>query len=284
MPSARRVLSGLVRRLPGARALWRRMRPPRQGLGPAAPPLARVTHVEEGNQWYHPPLAGPSTFVTDVSSAKAVRGMLDVLGRLSSDSYLEFLSRYGRRGLEEFGESWIYADINTVLYGLAEGLGADSYLEIGVRRGRSMAMVAAQRPRCHLVGFDLWKENYAGMSNPGPRLVRAELERIGHAGPLELISGDSRVTVPEYLREHPDRFFDLVTVDGDHSAQGARADILNVLPRIKCGGALVFDDIANPAHPDLMDVWTRLVARNKGFASWSFAETGFGVAFAIKRY
>jgi predicted O-methyltransferase YrrM len=92
------------------------------------------------------------------------------------------------------------------------------------------------------------------------------------------------VTVPEYFRRHPDRFFDLITVDGDHSAAGAAADIENVMPRLKIGGALVFDDIANPAHPELREVWDRVVARSDRFASWSFSELGFGIAFAIKRY
>lgn len=275
-------LRRFLARVPGARVLWDRVKPVHRR--PEAPALSRPTYVEEGNQWYNPLLAGPSTFLADVSGAKAVRGALEILDRLSPDRYLEFLVRYCRRGLEEFGESWIYADINTVLYGLSERLGVESYLEIGVRRGRSMAVVAAQRPGCHLTGFDLWVEDYAGMPNPGAAFVRDELRRVRHAGPLELITGDSQVTVPEYFGRNPDRFFDLVTVDGDHSAAGARADLLNVIPRLKCGGALVFDDIANPAHPELADVWEQVVARNDRFASYAFAELGFGIAFAIKRY
>jgi predicted O-methyltransferase YrrM len=282
MISARRIGRSLLARVPGARALYERWRPvhPR----PAAPAISRLTYFEEGNQWYRPLLAGPSTFLDDVSGMKAVRGALDVLGRLSPDQYLEFLAGYCRRGLEEFGASWVYADINTVLWGLSGRLGAERYLEIGVRRGRSMAMVAAQRPGCHLVGFDLWIEGYAGMPNPGPDFVRDELRRVGHAGQLELVAGDSRVTVPEYFGRHPDRFFDLITVDGDHTRAGAAADIENVIPRLKVGGALVFDDIANPSHPELLEVWERLVARSDRFASWSFSELGFGIAFAMKRY
>lgn len=282
MISARRIGRSLLARVPGARALYERWRPAH--ARPAAPALGRLTYIEEGNQWYRPLLAGPSTFIDDVSGMKAVRGALDVLDRLSADQYLEFLVRYCRRGLEEFGASWVYADINTVLWGLSGRLGTERYLEIGVRRGRSMAMVAAQRPTSHLVGFDQWIEGYAGMPNPGPDFVRDELRRIGHGGQLELVAGDSRVTVPEYFRRHPGRFFDLITVDGDHSAAGAEADIENVMPRLTIGGALVFDDIANPAHPELLEVWDRLVARSDRFASWAFSELGFGIAFAIKRY
>jgi len=122
------------------------------------------------------------------------------------------------------------------------------------------------------------------MPNPGPNFVREELQRVGHRGPVELIAGDSRATVPEYFRRHPDRFFDLVTVDGDHSAAGARADLSNVVSRIKCGGVLVFDDIANPAHPELREVWEESIVRSDRFACWAFADLGFGIAFGIKRY
>lgn len=282
MIPARRIGRSLLARVPGARALYGRWRP--AGARPVAPAIGRMTHSEEGNQWYHPVLAGPSTFADDVAGMKAVRGALDVLDRLSPDQYLEVLARYCRRGLEEFGASWAYADINTVLWGLSGRLGVERYLEIGVRRGRSMAMVAAQRPRCLLTGFDLWIEGYAGMPNPGPDLVREELRRVGHVGTLDLVAGDSRVTVPEYFRRHPDRYFDLITVDGDHTADGAAADIENVMPRLKVGGALVFDDIANPAHPGLLEVWDRVVARSGRFACWSFSELGFGIAYAIKRY
>lgn len=90
--------------------------------------------------------------------------------------------------------------------------------------------------------------------------------------------------MPRYVRQHPDRYFDLITVDGDHSRAGARIDLANVIPRLKRGGVLVFDDICNPDHPSLGRVWDRLVGRRERFASYSFTELGFGIAFAIKKY
>jgi predicted O-methyltransferase YrrM len=167
--------------------------------------------------------------------------------------------------------------------GLARRLGAENYLEIGVRRGRSMAMVASQVPDCRIVGFDIWMDNYAGMENPGPSLVREELARVGYAGSVEFIDGDSKETVPAYFTAHPNEYFDLITVDGDHSTEGARRDLQNVKPRVKIGGALVFDDISHYMHPTLASVWKSEVEDDSGFASYSFAEVGFGVAFAIRR-
>jgi predicted O-methyltransferase YrrM len=134
-----------------------------------------------------------------------------------------------------------------------------------------------------MVGFDLWVENYAGMENPGKEFVRKELDRVGFRGSVEFVDGDSRQTVPRYFAEHPDLFFDLITVDGDHSTEGARRDLLHVIPRLKVGGALVFDDICSQYHPELGPLWRAVTADAQKFSSYSFTDAGFGIGFAIKK-
>lgn len=265
------VLSRALRRLRGI--------PP----SPSPPLQPRSTYAETGNQWYFPPLAGPASFLSDVVGAEPVTLALNVLDVLSPDAYVDFVRNFYKAGLTNIGPSWVYADINTVLMGLARRLGAENYLEIGVRRGRSMAMVASQVPDCRIVGFDMWVDDYAGMENPGPAHVRDELKRVGYAGSLKFIDGDSKDTVPAYFAAHPNEYFDLITVDGDHSTEGARRDLRNVIPRLKIGGALVFDDISNQSHPTLASVWRSEVEDDSRFASYSFAEVGFGVGFAIRR-
>jgi hypothetical protein len=58
----------------------------------------------------------------------------------------------------------------------------------------------------------------------------------------------------------------------------------DVLPRLAIGGAIVFDDIAHPAHPELNGVWQSLVVNDDRFSSWSFRDAGYGVGFAIRKY
>ena len=65
--------------------------------------------------------------------------------------------------------------------------------------------------------------------------------------------------LPSLFRQRPELTFDLITVDGDHTPRGARRDILDVLPRLRIGGVLVFDDVRHPYHPKLGDVWRRAV-------------------------
>ena len=118
------------------------------------------------------------------------------------------------------------------------------------------------------------------LARPGPDFVRKELAAVGHAGNVTLLAGDSRRTVPAFLRAHPDLYFDLITVDGDHSVEGAAIDLANTLPRLKVGGILVFDDIASAPH--LKRVWEKVIERESRFVSWQFSEAGAGVAAAIR--
>jgi predicted O-methyltransferase YrrM len=233
--------------------------------------------------WYHPVLLGPSTLGNLAAKPATLRQAIRILEHLESDEYVRYLFAYYQVGLERFGDAWYYADIVTTLLAAAQVLRPQSYLEIGVRRGRSMAMVAATCPECDIVGFDQWIADYAGMPNPGSDFVRAEMAKLGFAGRLQLIDGNSHETLPRFFAEHPDTFFDLITVDGDHSKQGAAQDLRDVLARIKLGGVLVFDDICHPSLPHLRDVWQRIVVADGRFATWEFTELGYGIALAVRR-
>ncbi len=254
----------------------------RRHKSPRTPCVARNSYEEPGNQWYRPTLGGASTLSEYVVGGAGVRDALATLERLSPDDYQEYLARFYRKGLEQFGDRWRYADINTALIGLARVLQPAAYLEIGVRRGRSLAMLASQASACHIVACDLFLERYAGMDNPGPDFVRAELTRVGFTGPLDFLLGDSHQVLPKYFKKHPDAFFDLITVDGDHSEAGALADLQTVMPRVKIGGALIFDDVSNPSHPELRRVWSETIASRPDFSTFTFDEIGFGIGLAVR--
>ena len=216
--------------------------------------------------------------------AGSIRAVLDVMSRISSDGYIEFLQHYFGDGLNKYGEDWRYADLTTALWAAATTIHPRQYLEIGVRRGRSLSVVACAEPTVNIAGFDLWMADYAGMPNPGSTWVRDELARVGHLGHLELVEGDSLTSVPRYLSRDPGLFFDLITVDGDHSHRGASFDLRHVLPRLAIGGVVVFDDIVHPKHPWLAKVWHRYVASQARFDSWNFTALGFGVGVGVRKY
>jgi predicted O-methyltransferase YrrM len=245
-----------------------------------------VSHVSAPGktQWYPPIMVGADTIAARLFDRRLIESAIELMKRLTPDDYTSFLTEYYTDGLRRFGSSWRYADIVTVLLCLSETLEPSSYLEIGVRRGRSVAAVASLRPHCSLFLLDMWVENYAGMENPGADFVHSELARVGHQGTIRFVNGDSHETLPALFAQLPDATFDLITVDGDHETKGAFQDLRDVLPRLNLGGAVVFDDLCHPLHPELAEVWRELVASDQRYSSFTYHDVGYGVGFAIRKH
>jgi predicted O-methyltransferase YrrM len=272
MPGNRSVLDKLGARLASE---WERRRPlPRVRYLANTPAVGRGGPLD--------PLFPPNTETLGAAamSHEAQDFVVGVLKKLTPVAEPDEELIFYEWGQAKFGSYWRLVDMMTLLRAAALIVRPEAYLEIGVRRGRSSAIVAATCPSCDIYGFDLWREDYAGSPNPGPDFVRAQLAAVGHAGSLTLTSGDSRETVPAFLREHPGLFFDLITVDGDHSVEGASADLANALPRLKVGGVIVFDDITSA--PLLTRVWRDMVARDTRFLAQEYRDVGPGVAAAVR--
>ena len=243
----------------------------------------RGLYQPNGIPWLLPVQYGASTLHELACSPQTIQRVCDALEHLESDDYLEFMLGWYASGQKTFGANWRYIDLLTILQATAQALQPRNYLEIGVRRGRSLAVVAAAAPACDLFGFDLWMQDYAGMPNPGPDFVRSELQKLNHRGHLELISGDSHQTVPDFFQQHPGLEFDLITVDGDHSEAGARLDLETVIPHLSVGGVLVMDDITHPQHRYLERIWDDLLGDKAKYSCGKFGELGYGVAWAVRK-
>ena len=244
-----------------------------------------TTYFSENFMLYEPHLAGSSTFKYLLTSSNTASEVLKILESLTpGEVSLEYVINFYKKGLSKFGENWKYADINTAIYTFSKLLEIENYLEIGVRRGRSMSVFASQSKSANIYGFDMWIPDYAGSENPGESLVREELNKFGYQGKLTLIDGDSKKTIPKFFRQNQDLYFDLITVDGDHSIGGAKRDIINVIERLKIGGVIVFDDISSQEHPYLNKLWNKLIKKSDRFYSYEYSDLGLGVAFAIRKY
>ena len=239
--------------------------------------------LQDEPQWLNPVQLGTGTLHKRALDPATLASVRDVLDRLVGDPFIDFMRRYYALGQERFGSAWGFLDQLTVLHAAASLARPRRYLEIGVFRGRSLAVVASAAPEAELYGFDMWVQGYAGLENVGPDLVREQLRRVGHRGRVELVSGSSHETVPAFLATHPDLSFDLVTVDGDHTEAGARRDLETVLPRVAVGGVLVFDDLRHPKCPWLERVWDEVVGGHSAFLAAKYTEVGWGVGFAVRR-
>lgn len=203
-------------------------------------------------------------------------------------------------------------EIRSALRAIARAIQPRSYLEIGTRRGWSLAQVVAEVPSVRVYSFDWWMEAYGGVDNPGPGFVRDELGRVApnHHGELHFLCGNSHDTLPvffqavqldepeleqaELLRigESAPSMYDLITVDGDHTAVGTWWDLADILPKIAVGGVLVIDDLVDAADellgdsassryaairtqpddlkPSLLALWNHLKSQLDG---WEFIES-----------
>jgi predicted O-methyltransferase YrrM len=238
---------------------------------------------ESLGKWYQPVFLDPGTLLAFAYSRKCRRFVSRMFERLTPDAYSRYITEFRREGERKFGAEWRYLDIVDVVAAASLLVQPSGYLEIGVRRGRSMATAAAASPQAKLYGFDMWMKDYAGMENPGPDFVRGELKKIGHKGTVEFVDGNSHETLPAFFASHPDARFSIVVVDGDHSDEGAAQDIRDVLPRLEVGGVIVMDDINHPAHPNLGEVWRRTLNESKiDIRTHEYGDLGYGVAFGVR--
>ena len=224
----------------------------------------------------------PITLANYATSLATWTEILRFHGELASDAYVSAMDQFYRNAIVRYGASWYHFDIVNALYTASVLAQPRNYLEIGVRRGRSACIVARACPTVNIYAFDLWQQNYAGMPNPGPEFVRAELQRHGHRGDLKFFNGDSHSLLPAFFQDYPELAFDLITVDGDHSAAGAIRDMEDVIPHLSVGGVMVFDDISHPAHRYLRDCFRSVMANNPQLRAFEYVDSGYGVAIAIR--
>jgi predicted O-methyltransferase YrrM len=130
------------------------------------------------------------------------------------------------------------------------------YLEIGVRHGHSLGLVClcAGTRLDVAIGVDLFIDEYAGEPS-SLEILEQNLIRLDIRMPrVILIEGNSHEVLP-VLRGLVGHGFNLICVDGDHTADGARRDLDDALDLLEPGGVLIFDDCIAGSEGDLRAVW-----------------------------
>ena len=276
------MVAGIAPRLSVRSRLARRLRTSWDSVRPIQLPqyLPNPPHI--GGQFAPGLIQGANlkTLSAAAMSEEAHAFVAGLLERLTPEGDITLQRAYYELSQAQFGKHWRYADVAHVLWAASTLIRPASYLEIGVMRGRSAATIAATAPDCDIYGFDLWVPDYAGIPNPGPDFVRKEVDTVGHRGALTLVSGDSATTVPAFLREHPDLYFDTILIDGGKSVVGVAADFANTLPRLKVGGIVLTDDLA--MFPRLRRVWRTLVEKDSRYMTSEFTDVGYSVAVAVR--
>ena len=166
--------------------------------------LSSAPPAPSGIDFYGPATAGATTIGRLATTSAVLDDVLALLARLEQDDYIDYVRNFVESGRAVAGDDWRYADITTVLAAATRLLRPQAYLEIGVRRGRSLPS-SPQALRSALSSPST--SGTRGMresANPGPEHVRGQLGQIGHTGSLRFVTGDSHVELPRLFAAEPD--------------------------------------------------------------------------------
>jgi glycosyltransferase involved in cell wall biosynthesis len=155
--------------------------------------------------------------------------------------------------------------IHYFLQDFCQELDIKSYFEVGTSEGKSLKEVIKHSKSLERVGScDIWGTTDGGTGRGSHQHVADLVESLGYKGEITFYDGDSHKILPT-LMHHEDHFekYDLVLVDGDHTLEGNRQDLIECWPMVKPGGWIIFDDITHPKHLFLEEVFDIWVEENK---------------------
>jgi predicted O-methyltransferase YrrM len=168
--------------------------------------------------------------------------------------YLDGLVRAAIKAGQEWEGSGDTEELE-YLANLASGPQIRKIAEIGFNAGMSSYTFLEANPEAVVYSFDLGEYSY----------VQAAKEHIDQAFPGRhmLIIGDSKTTVPEFQKNHPGLVFDLIFVDGGHTYELAKADLLNMRSFATEDTVLVTDDLTpwKPWGEGPTKAWSEMVSR-----------------------
>lgn len=150
-------------------------------------------------------------------------------------------------------------------------------VEFGLKWGQSLSLMSALRGifepfnrHRKIIGFDTFR-GFQGVSKTDGKLnrccdgsfsvgkgyetylekiltIQEKLNPIAHLKRFELVKGDARRTVPQYLKKHPETMVALAIFDFDIYAP-TRAALKAIKPHLSKGSILVFDELCDDIFP-----------------------------------
>ena len=116
------------------------------------------------------------------------------------------------------------------------------FLEIGTWNGNNAKHCMSLGVKRY-VGFDVFEEGSDELdqieNNVKKRVSEEDVRKV--LGDVELIKGNTRKTLPEYVKDKT-AFVDVALIDGGHSSVTIRSDLMSLLKVMKPTGAIFLDD------------------------------------------
>lgn len=110
-----------------------------------------------------------------------------------------------------------------------------SICEIGFNAGHSLLIMLSMNPNAEYVLFDINMHNY---TEPCLEYIKQQYSKTK----ITMIFGDSKETLPRYIKNNKDKTFDLIHVDGGHDSIIIDADFNNSLKMSNSETIIIFDD------------------------------------------
>jgi predicted O-methyltransferase YrrM len=141
-------------------------------------------------------------------------------------------------------------------------------LEVGTFHGVSAAAFAQARPGCQIVSVDSFPHG-AGNGRKGWG-VEPQIRNwlYNQQENMSLIVGD----ISEAAKLFGKLYFNVIIVDGTHTAEACTNDLTRAMPLLKEDGVVVADDYKNPRWPEVAE------------AVDAFCKTGAAVVFKERPY
>jgi len=169
------------------------------------------------------------------------------------------------------------SDLPSIIYQIAKKIKPKRYLEIGVLKGRSMALVLKASPQTEACGIDIWGSH--ADYNMNPREVKASMKAIGIDNLPIFLTGSSYDVLPVLWKDKSiPEFFNLILVDGDHDRAAATKDLNLCLKHMTDDGILIFHDIAMPRFTHLRELIQSFKMKLKNYL---FIESYEGLGFCL---
>jgi hypothetical protein len=134
-------------------------------------------------------------------------------------------------------------------------------LEVGVNGGHSLFLALSANPDLKVVGIDIAERLHESWA-PVQLYVPAAFEWLSEEFPgrCTFITGNSLVELPRYVIDNPDAHIDAVHLDGSKDTH--LRELLSVLPLMKRGGFVIFDDAnTKPVSRGISQIMALNIAR-----------------------
>ena len=107
-------------------------------------------------------------------------------------------------------------------------------MEIGFNAGHSAEIILKNNTSLKLTSFDLGRHEYVAHAK--------EFIDMNYPNRHNLILGDSRISVPDYIEKNKDTKFDVIFIDGGHDYDIAKSDLENCIYLAHNETIVIMDD------------------------------------------